>query len=187
MQRRRFVTATAVAAVLGAAAHLVKAATPATGRATKLFVVKAGASRFDERTPFRGVNPNDLKVSGRDTGGALAVFEYVGTQRVGPSLHVHFEQDELFYVVEGEYLFRVGDEEFTVRPGDTVFGPRNVPHSWLQLTDAGKIVYQVQPAGTLEQFFSAVSQLKGPPTAAEMQQLHQAHGMKVVGPPLALK
>lgn len=187
MQRRRFVTATttAIATVVGAA-PLAQAISPATRRATKPFVVRAGASRFGERTPFRGVNPNDLKVSGRDTGGALAVFEYVGTQPVGPSLHVHFEQDELFYVVEGEYLFRVGDEEFTARPGDTVFGSRNVPHAWRQLTDAGKMVYQVQPAGTLEQFFSAVSQLQGPPTVV-VQQLHRAHGMEVVGPPLALK
>jgi hypothetical protein len=45
----------------------------------------------------------------------------------------------------------------------------------------------VQPAGTLEQFFTAVSQLQGHPTAAEMQRLHQAHGMKVMGLPLALK
>ncbi len=187
MQRRKFLASSVAATAFGAAAHLVKAQAPATGRATKLFVVKAGASRFGERTPFHGVNPNDLKVSGRDTGGALAIFEYVGKQKAGPSFHLHFEQDEIFYVVEGEFLFKVGDEEFTARPGDTVFGPRKVPHSWLQLTDAGKLVYQVQPAGTLEQFFSAVSQLKGRPTEEEVQRLHQAHGMKVVGPPLTLK
>jgi quercetin 2,3-dioxygenase len=187
MQRRNFLATTVAATTFGAAAQALKAQTPATGRATKLFVVQAGASRFGERTPFHGINPNDLKVSGRDTGGALAMFEYVGRQKAGPSLHLHFGQDEIFYVVEGEFLFKVGDAEFTARPGDTVFGPRNVPHSWLQLTDAGKLVYQVQPAGTLEQFFLAVSQLKDRPTEAEMQRLHQAHGMKVVGPPLALK
>jgi quercetin 2,3-dioxygenase len=187
MQRRKFLTATAATMALGTVARPAKAAIPAAGPATQPFVVRAGASRFGQRTPFRGVNPNDLKVSGRDTGGALAVFEYVGRQQVGPSLHLHFEQDEIFYVVEGNYLFRVGDREFTAQPGDTVFGPRNVPHSWLQLTEAGKLVYQVQPAGTLEQFFAAVSQLKGRPTAAEIQALHQAHGMKVMGPSLALK
>jgi quercetin dioxygenase-like cupin family protein len=187
MQRRKFLTATAAATAFGATAHLAKAELRTAGPATKFFVVKAGASRFGEQTPFRGTNPNNLKVSGRDTGGALAIYEYVGKQKVGPSLHLHFAQDEIFYVVEGEYLFKVGDEEFTARPGDTIFGPCNVPHSWLQLTDAGKIVCQVQPAGTLEQFFSAVSHLQGHPTAAETQQLHQAHGMKVVGPPLALK
>jgi quercetin dioxygenase-like cupin family protein len=141
VQRRKFLAATVATAAFEAAGQAVRAKAAAPGWAAKPFVVKAGASRFGERTPFHGVNPNDLKVSGRDTGGALAVFEYVGKQKVGPSLHLHFEQDELFYVVEGEYLFKVGDEEFIARPGDTVFGPRNVPHSWLQLSEAGKMVY----------------------------------------------
>ena len=39
-------------------------------------------------------------------------------------LHVHRNEDELFYVLEGEHVFRVGDEEYIVGPGGFVFAPR---------------------------------------------------------------
>lgn len=182
MQRRTFLTSALAAPSLLAAAE---PADPAA--APKPFVVKAGEARFGVHTPYRGVNVNDLKVSGNDTGGQLAVFEYVGKQQVGPSLHVHHDQDEVFSIVEGEYLFRVGEEMFTARAGDTVFGPRGVPHTWLQRSETGKMTYFVQPAGKLEAFFLKMNELNGPPTEAQVQQMHREHGMTVLGPPLTGK
>lgn len=189
MQRRKFIAAVASTLPATTAMSLTNTFAGAESHSapTKGFMVKAGESRFGERTPFQGINPNDLKVSSKDTGGALAIFEYVGKQKVGPSYHVHFEQDEIFYVLDGEYLFQVGDEQFTARAGDTVFGPRNVPHTWIQLSDTGKLVYQVQPAGKMEEFFSTMSQFKRQPTDEEIQKIHLEHGMKVIGPPLSLK
>lgn len=190
MQRRKFLSAAAGASTLSVTAFTPSGKTGKPDKrsgATKGFIIKAGESRFGERTPFRGINPNDLKVSSKDTGGALAIFEYTGKQKVGPSYHVHFDQDEIFYVLEGEYLFQVGDEKLTARAGDTVFGPRNVPHTWIQLSDTGKLVYQVQPAGKMEEFFSKMSQFKGQPTEEEIQKIHLEHGMNVLGPPLSLK
>ncbi|NIJ54590.1 cupin domain-containing protein [Dyadobacter arcticus] len=153
----------------------------------KGFLIKAGETRFGERTPFRVVNANDLKVSSKDTAGSVSVFEYVGKEKMGPPLHIHFNQDEIFYVVEGEYLFQVGSEKMMVKVGDTIFGPRNVPHTWIQMSDTGKLVYLVQPSGTMEQFFSELNQLKGPPSEDQIQKIHMEHGMKVLGPPLSLK
>jgi hypothetical protein len=37
------------------------------------FIVKSGEARFGVHTPFMGVNPNDVKISGKDTNGQLAV------------------------------------------------------------------------------------------------------------------
>lgn len=190
MQRRKFLTdatvaSTVVATVIGTTTRSL-ASHPQPALPKKAFTVKAGESRFGERTPFRGVNPNDLKVSGKDTNGTLAMFEYIGKEKTGPTLHVHLDQDEIFYVVEGEYRFQVGTDQFTAKAGDTVFGPRNVPHTWLQLSDAGKLVYLVQPAGTMEAFFTTMSQLSGPPTEEALQAIHRQHGMTVLGPPLKI-
>ncbi len=184
MQRRKFLATTvAASATLGTSL----AGKPTDNVPSKGFTVKAGEARFGERTPFRGINPNDLKVSAKDTNGMLSVFEYIGKEKAGPTLHVHFDQDEIFYVVEGEYLFQIGNETMTAKPGDTVFGPRAVPHTWIQLTDVGKLVYSVQPAGKMEAFFTRMSQLKGQPTEEEIQKIHLEHGMKIIGPPLSLK
>jgi quercetin 2,3-dioxygenase len=153
--------------------------------ATKHFVVLDGKSRFNEMTKL-GPNTNDIKVSKKDTNNQLSIFEYTGLEKSGPPLHVHFAQDEVFQVTEGSYRFVVGEEQMQLNVGDTIFLPRNIPHTWIQLTDKGKLTYLVQPAGTMEEFFRKMSALTRPPTPEEAQKIHKAHGMKVVGPPLTL-
>ncbi|WP_394991947.1 cupin domain-containing protein [Emticicia sp.] len=182
MQRRKFLTNSSVVLALASTALRANAKS-----ASKSFIVKAGEARFGIHTPFMGVNPNDVKISGKDTDGQLAVFEYIGTQKVGPSLHLHFDQDEIFNVVEGEYLFQVGEKQETLRAGDTIFLPRQIPHTWIQLSDRGKLTYFLQPAGKMEEFFLTMNNLKERPTMVEMNKIHAAHGMKVIGPPLSLK
>lgn len=191
MQRRKFLSVSTAAvstvAVSTAAVSALGAnAAPQTAD-KKGFTVKAGEARSGVHTPFQGVNPNDVKISGKDTDGQLAVFEYIGTQKVGPGLHIHFHQDEIFYVVEGEYRFQLGNEKSILKAGDTIFLPRNIPHTWIQLSDRGKLIYTLQPAGQLEAFFVKLSSLKGAPTEEELQQISLAHGMKNVGPPLSLE
>jgi mannose-6-phosphate isomerase-like protein (cupin superfamily) len=180
MERRKFIFSSLLAApVLASAKHL-----NTTSETPKPFTVKVGEARFGVHTPFRGVNPNDLKISKKDTDGAAAMFEYIGTEKTGPSLHIHLKQDEIFYVVEGEYLFKVGDEKSILKSGDSIFLPRLIPHTWLQLSDKGKLIYWVTPAGKMEDFFLKLNSLTKPPTPEEMNQIHADHDMKVVGPPL---
>ncbi|WP_247234255.1 cupin domain-containing protein [Telluribacter sp. SYSU D00476] len=195
MQRRKFLSVT-TAAVSTAAVSTAAVSTGAAGvlgaeaspltRDKKGFIVKSGEARSGVHTPFQGVNPNDVKISGKDTDGQMAVFEYIGTQKVGPPLHVHYKQDEVFYVVEGEYRFQLGTEQSILKAGDTIFLPRNIPHTWIQLTDSGKLIYMLNPAGQLEEFFVKLSSLQGPPTPADLDKLMLAHEMKNVGPPLTL-
>jgi quercetin dioxygenase-like cupin family protein len=150
------------------------------------FIVDAGKSRFGDVVKFLGVHPNDLKISGKDTGGQLSVFEYTGLGKVGPMMHIHFEQDEIFTVIEGEYRFVVGKDTHVLKAGQTIFLPRNIPHTWIQLTDKGKLIYFLQPAGKMEEFFIYMNSLKERPSPEEMDRIHAEHQMKVVGPPLTL-
>jgi quercetin dioxygenase-like cupin family protein len=183
MQRKQF-----LASALMALPALAWAKSPfKTNTATAdPFVVDAGQSRFGEVVKFLGVHPNDLKISGKDTGGQLSVFEYTGLGKVGPMLHVHFEQDEIFTVITGEYRFLVGEQTHVLKAGQTIFLPRNMPHTWIQLSDTGKMIYFLQPAGKMEEFFSYMNGLKERPSAEEMDRIHAQHQMKVVGPPLSL-
>lgn len=192
MQRRHFLATSLLAAPAAAlaATGLPHPALPSADETStpnaSSFVVNAGEGRFQERT-FVGPNPNDIKISGKDTGGALAMFEYTGVAKGGPSLHLHVAQDEVFYVVSGEYLFVVGDEQRQLKAGDTIFLPRQVPHTWTQLTDTGKLVYFLQPAGQMEDFFRALSASKTPRTQAEREKMSRDHGMQLLGPPLPIK
>lgn len=156
----------------------------------KGFKVNSGEARFGTRYKMKGVTLNtlDIKISGKDTAGGLAVFEQTGlTPTGGPPLHIHPYQDEWFYVVEGGYLFQVGDEQYQMKQGDTIFLPRNVPHAFVQVTQKAKTLVSYLPAGKMEAFFAATDKWTSPPTEQEIRKVFADHNMKVVGPPLKIE
>lgn len=152
-----------------------------------------------------GFSVQHCLISGRDTGGALAIngpgslSNNIGEgpttadgntagQNAGPPLHVHYAQDEFWYVFDGELLVQVGDQRFHVQRGDMVMGPRGVPHTFRALKHPSAVLTMWQPAGTMEEFFheSALAHQKagGKPDEAVIAALFKAHGMEVVGPPI---
>lgn len=156
-------------------------------RTGKGFVVRSGEGRYGEKTMLGGKNPNDIKISGKDTDNALTVFEYIGFTKGGPPLHVHKKQDEIFIVTEGEYLFQVGEEKYTLKNGDTIFLPRKVPHTFYQLTEKGKMIFMFQPSGKMEDFFRALAAKNIQTSKEEIEKLFATHDMNIVGPPLESK
>jgi len=152
---------------------------------SKAYVLRSGESRFGFPTPFMGVNPNDLKVSSKDTGGKLSTFDYVGNQKVGPSLHSHLYQDEVFYVLEGKYIFQLGNEKQLLNAGDLIFLPRTIPHSWVQMSEKGHLYYFLQPAGKMEEFFTRMTEMGANATEAERAQVGIDAGIKNHGPSLS--
>lgn len=151
------------------------------------FKVDSGKARFGKSYKMKGVTLNnlDIKISGKDTNGTLAVFEQTGfTPNGGPPLHVHIDQDEWFFVTEGEYLFQVGEEKFSLKTGDTIFLPRNIPHAFVQITDKARTIVSYLPAGKMEDFFKVSDSWTTPPGKEHVIKVFDDHGMKVVGPPL---
>jgi DNA-binding transcriptional MerR regulator/quercetin dioxygenase-like cupin family protein len=162
------------------------------------FSVAAGKDRFNEQIKLGGPGgePNDCKISGKDTDGAMCVFEFTGASGGPP--HLHHDQDEWIYVVEGEFEFHVGNKRFHLSAGESVFMPRKVAHMWGCVSGKpGKIINVYQPAGKMEDFFR---ELGKPPkdliTAEQMVEktyteeqvkslgrLFEAHGMDLLPPP----
>ncbi|GAB3516289.1 cupin domain-containing protein [Emticicia fontis] len=181
MQRRNFLFTSALAAPTLAVGKLSESTEE---RTDKGFVIKASESRFQEKTMVGGKNPNNIKVSNKDTNGQLSVFEYIGNEKGGPPLHVHPNQDEIFFVVSGEYLFQVGQEKYQLKAGDTIFLPRKVPHTFAQTSEKGQMFFLFQPSGKMEDFFRTLGKLKGEPSPQEGAKIFADHDMQVVGPPL---
>lgn len=148
------------------------------------FIVESGNNRSGEpMMKYMGLHPNDVVISRKDTGNALSVFLFTGYGVVGTPLHIHYHQDEFFTVIEGKYRFVCGGLTKDLSAGDTIFLPRNIPHQWLQLSETGKLIYTVNPAGELEDFFKEVNDLKNPTNEA-IDNLALKHGVKHLGPPL---
>ena len=154
------------------------------------FKTNSGEGRIHGHIKLKGVNTNilDVKVSGSDTNGDLAIFEQTSlSQGKGTPLHIHNSQDEVFYVVEGAYYFQVGEEKYNLAVGDSIFLPRKVAHAWTQVSEKGKMTVILQPAGKLENFFITMSQLDHEPSQDEIAKIFSDNDMKVVGPPLKLE
>jgi DNA-binding transcriptional MerR regulator/quercetin dioxygenase-like cupin family protein len=161
------------------------------------FSVAKGDDRFGEHIKLGG-EPNDCKVSGQDTDGAMCVFEFTGGG--GGPRHLHFDQDEWIYVIEGEFEFQIGDKRMRLGAGESVFIPRKVAHVWACMSGKpGKIINVYQPAGKMEEFFREVGKAKYLPsredvinnsyTAEQIKEVHKLfsdHGMDVLGPPLVM-
>src|SRR6266481_8242731 len=69
-----------------------------------------------------------VKASAETTGGRVAVFELLAAYCAGSPLHVHHNEDEWFYVTEGELTFWVGGRLIEAPAGSFVYGPFPTPH-----------------------------------------------------------
>jgi mannose-6-phosphate isomerase-like protein (cupin superfamily) len=128
-----------------------------------------------ERLAFGGVTIL-LRATAEATGGRFTLFEEVPPLLDTP-LHVHANEDELFYVLEGEHVFQVGAEEFRAGPGGLVFAPRGVPHSQRRLVPGeGRLLILTAPGG-LEGFFRELADVQragtlGPEAYASASEKH---------------
>ena len=158
-------------------------ATPSSG--SSVLYVPTGQDRFGEYRGL-GVSAIDFKVTTQDSGGGVFILENVFHAKGGPARHLHYDQDEWFCALEGEFVVEVGTERFRLAPGDSLLAPRQVPHVWAYVGDSrGRILVVFQPAGQMEAFFRIVTQANAMPP--QDPELWRAHGMELLGPPLSLE
>jgi quercetin dioxygenase-like cupin family protein len=130
-----------------------------------------------------------FKAMAATTGGAMTAVETIAAPGEGPPLHVHRDQDETIYILEGRFMVKLADELVCAPAGSFVFAPRGMPHTWQNISDApGRFFATVTPAAvSFEQFFLRYSQLPARDRGAEAfaRLAQQTHAFEVVGPPLA--
>jgi mannose-6-phosphate isomerase-like protein (cupin superfamily) len=112
-----------------------------------------------ERLSFAGVTTL-VRVTSEASGGAFSLFEEVPPLLDTP-LHVHRDEDELFYVLEGQHVYRVGDKEYTVGPGGLVFAPRGIPHAQRRVVSGEGRQLVVTTPGGFEGFFRELAAVEG--------------------------
>jgi len=147
-------------------------------------VVGAGQDRFGENRGL-GITSLAFKVSTRDSGGSLFAIEQTNKEKGGPARHLHYEQDEWFYAIEGTFVVEVGGQRTLLKPGDSLLAPRKVPHAWAYTGGTpGRLLITFTPAGKMEAFFREVTKANAMPP--QDPALWRAHGMELVGPPLSV-
>jgi quercetin dioxygenase-like cupin family protein len=107
-----------------------------------------------------------------ETAGQLSAVEAVLRKGMEPPPHTHTHEDEVFYIVSGQWTFTIGAETFDAPPGTFVWAPRGVMHSWTVDADGAKALILTLPGGHLEGMFRPFSEpaatLDLPPTPSEL-------------------
>lgn len=76
-----------------------------------------------------------IRVPAADTKGAYSLVEIVSDPGDGTPLHVHQNEDEYLFVLEGTARFALGDKVFDAEAGTMVSLPKNIPHAWGNRSD----------------------------------------------------
>ena len=112
-----------------------------------------------------------VHLSGKDTGGALALWTEITPPGGGPPPHYHENEDETFVVQEGRFsFFRDGRWE-ELGPGGVAFMPRNAVHTFKNVGDnPGRLLISTHPSG-FEIFFARCAEEFARPTPTDMQRI----------------
>ena len=133
-----------------------------------------------------------VKISGAATDGEYGLLEITVRAGEGSPWHVHPDEDEWFYVLEGEFTVYVGDERLTLTPGSFAFGPKGVPHTFIGEIDGSKALVGFSPFH-FEGFMREVGEpaperglpprMEEHPDIARLLPIAERNGMQILGPP----
>jgi len=126
-----------------------------------------------------------------ETGGAFGLMEHVLTAACNPPVHVHTDEEECFYVLDGEIEFEVDGEKVDGRPGTFALVPRGAVHTFRVLTETARmlVICSGKPTNNLEDFFLGMGEpateraLPTPsaPDEARLVTLAARTGIEIVG------
>jgi quercetin dioxygenase-like cupin family protein len=133
-----------------------------------------------------------VKASSETTAGRVAVIEHHAREGLGSPLHVHRREDEWFYVLEGELTFWVGGDVIDAPAGSFVYGPRDVPHTFVVASPEARFLLVAEPAG-FERFMRCLAEPvrapglppapSAPPDVGVLAEVAAEHGIEILGPP----
>ncbi|QKW10537.1 quercetin 2,3-dioxygenase [Streptomyces sp. NA04227] len=132
-----------------------------------------------------------IKGSADTTNGSASVIEHVGRRGSGSPLHVHRQEDEWWYVLDGEMTFWVAGKIIEAPAGSYVFGPREVPHTFQVSSDEARFLHVTEPGGFdgfTRAMGTAASSLEVPtsvtlPDLEELAATAAKFGIELLGPP----
>lgn len=129
----------------------------------------AAIARPGDYTESFALGHHRIIITAAETGRSFGIWEEIVQPGWGPPLHVHYGEDEMFYVLEGQIRIWCGEETFEAAPGATVVLPRGFPHRFENVGEsAGRILIAVTPGG-FESFFIDAAALRDKSEAAIME------------------
>jgi mannose-6-phosphate isomerase-like protein (cupin superfamily) len=124
-----------------------------------------------------------IKAATRQTNGSLTVMELVIGPKKGPALHTHLREDELWYVLDGDFRFKADGAMLRVSTGGMAFGPRGTPHAFQNIGETpGRLLVITTPSGVERFFEEFAALLPGPAGPEALTAVGHANWVEFTGP-----
>ena len=128
-----------------------------------------------------------VKASAADTADRYTLLEITAPANLEAPLHVHYTDDEGFYVLEGSVAVTVGDRTVELGPGQHAFGPRDIPHRFVVGPQGARMLWVLAPGGFedfVEEASEAAEALTTPPPTVmppdDVADIVRRHGMELL-------
>lgn len=143
-------------------------------------------SRRDDSAPKTGYGGQIwVHVSGESTGGEFGMWEGLLPPGGSSPVHIHHNEEECIFVMEGTLRILCGDEVWDSGPGTWVRMPKDVPHGIRTVGDTPvRFLEFFLPAG-LEQLFNGLPtdvQTDARPDMARVLAVARSYGLEFIGP-----
>lgn len=99
-----------------------------------------------EATWFLGTRMT-VKATAQSTGGTFGLIEVRLAVGFSPPLHIHHQEDESFWILEGKLTFVCDGQTYQAGPGSFIYLPRDLPHTFRVDEGPARVLELVQPAG----------------------------------------
>jgi mannose-6-phosphate isomerase-like protein (cupin superfamily) len=135
-------------------------------------------------TDGEAVDFGGLGVRFMATGEGFSLVEHpIAPRTLAAPMHVHSNEDEYSYVLEGEVGVQIGVEILYASPGDLVVKPRGVWHAfWNRRDEPARLLEIISPAG-FERYFAELAPLLPPqrvaPDFAGLAALQERYGLRM--------
>ena len=100
------------------------------------------------------------KATMSETSGAYSLTEHLVTASSNPPMHVQTDEDEAFYILDGEVELEVDGQIVVATPGTFALVARGAAHCFRVLTETARmlVICSGKPADNLEDFFHTMGQ-----------------------------
>jgi len=109
-----------------------------------------------------------VKLGNADTDGAVAIFHQTIPPLAGPPPHRHANEDEWFYVLEGQITVEVDGERSVLQGGGSAFVPCGTVHALRNFGNTRAQILALATPGRFQHFFEDVSALSRGETATDL-------------------
>jgi quercetin dioxygenase-like cupin family protein len=128
--------------------------------------------------------PVHVLIRGNESEAGCFSFEQVIPVGLGVPPHLHTREDEICYILRGDFEVYLMGETFRVGPGSVLNFVRGAMHGFKNVgKTVGSTLWTVTPGSSFEEFFEVLSQFpSGPPDVSKLDALHEKYGMVMPSP-----